>query len=66
MGPRMRNESGESKRNVTCGICNQIGRRDNMRRKYFPRNYPGVNYFGNGDKIVKAAKRSKKLHLILF
>ena len=29
MGPQIRNESGESKRNVTCGICNQTGIRDN-------------------------------------
>ena len=52
----MKNESGESKRNVTCGICNQTGRRDNMRRNHFPRKHPGVNYFEKGDKIVKAAK----------
>ena len=55
MGPRMRNESGESKRNVTCGICNQTGRRDNMRRNHFPKKHPGIKYFEKGDKISKAA-----------
>ena len=57
----MRNESSESKRNVTCSICNQTGRRDNMQRNQFPRKNPGVNYFGIGDKIVKAAEISKNL-----
>ena len=27
------NESGESKRNVTCGICGLTGRRDNMKKQ---------------------------------
>ena len=57
MGPRIRNESGESKKNVFCGICNQSGRRDNMKRNHFPRKHPGKQYFERGDRVAKSAKQ---------
>ena len=56
MGPRIKNEPGESKRNVICGIYNQTGRRDDKRPNHFPKKHQGVNYFEKGDKITKAAK----------
>ena len=57
MGPRIRNESGESKKNVFCGICNQSGRRDNMKRNHFPKKHPGKQYFERGDRVAKSAKQ---------
>jgi hypothetical protein len=53
MGPRIRNESGESKKNVTCGICFQSGRRDNMKRTHFPKKHPGKRYFEKGEQLAK-------------
>ena len=51
----MKNKSRESKRNVTCGICNQTGRRDNMRWNHFPKKkHPGVKYFEKGDTMKDA------------
>ena len=41
----MRNEPGESKRNMTCGNFNQTG----IRRNHFPNKHLGVKYFENGD-----------------
>ena len=41
---RSRNESGESKKEVFCGICGTKSRRDNMKANHFPRVHPGQPY----------------------
>ena len=56
MAPRMKNESGESKKNVICGICGLSARRDNMKRYHFPRKHRGLAYIEKGEKISKNSK----------
>ena len=46
---RTRNESGESKKEVLCGICGKKSRRDNMKSKHFPKMHPGKPYQERGD-----------------
>ena len=40
-GQRMRNQSGESKKYMVCGICGYKGRRDNLKKQHFPKKHPG-------------------------
>ena len=49
-GDRMRAESGESKKEVQCGICGHKGRRDNLKSTHFPRKHPGKLYFEMKEK----------------
>ena len=48
-GSRSRNESGESKKEVFCGICGTKSRRDNMKAKHFPKVHPGQPYRERGE-----------------
>ena len=52
----MKNESGESKRNVTCGNCGLNARRDNMKRYHFPRKHAGLAYIEKGERISRYSK----------
>ena len=55
-GSRACNQQNDSKREVTCGLCGQNGRRDNLKMKHFPRKHPGVKYVEKGDKQLKNVK----------
>ena len=55
MVPRIINKSGESKKNVTCGICYQRGLRDNTKITHFPKKHPGKRYFEKGELLAKTA-----------
>ena len=46
---RNRNKSGESKKEVLCGICGKKCRGDNMKSKHFPIMHPGKPYQERGD-----------------
>ena len=46
---RPRNKSGESKKEVLCGICGKKSRRNNMKLKHFPKVYTGKPYQERGD-----------------
>ena len=48
-GQRMRNQSGESKKDMVCGICGYKGRRDNLKKQHFPKKHPGKLYSERND-----------------
>ena len=54
MSGRTRNESGESRRNVVCGICGHESRRDNMKFRHFPKKHPGQRYIEQAEKTLKS------------
>ena len=54
MSARMRNESGESKRNVVCGICGHESRRDNMKSRHFPKKHPFRRYIEKDENTIKS------------
>ena len=54
MSGRARNESGESKITVFCGICGHESQRDNMRSRHFPRKHPGQRYIEHDQKTLKS------------
>ena len=45
----MRNQSGESKKEMVCGICGYKGRRDNLKKQHFPKKHPGKLYSEKND-----------------
>ena len=49
MGPKVRAQSGESKKLAKCGICGEEQRRDNLKSKHFPKKHPGVKYVERGE-----------------
>ena len=51
MPPRIRNESGESKKIVSCGICGLECRRDNMPR-HFQLKHNGQKYCESGQQSI--------------
>ena len=39
-GQRMRNQSGESKKEMVCGKCGYKGRTDNLKKQHFQKKHP--------------------------
>ena len=56
-GSRNRNESGESKKEVICGICGKIGWHDNMKANHFPNKHPGQLYCERGENQTSIFKQ---------
>ena len=50
MGPKVRTQSGDSKKLATCGICGKEQRRDNLKSIHFPKQHPGMKYVERGEK----------------
>ena len=48
-GQRMRYQSGESKKDMVCGICGYKRRRDNLKKQHFPKKHPGKLYSERND-----------------
>ena len=48
-GQRTRNQSGETKKEMVCGICGYKGRRDNLKKQHFPKKHPGKLYSERND-----------------
>ena len=60
-GQKMRNQSGESKKGMVCGICEYKGRRDNLKKQHFPKKNPGKLY--SEKKMINAYLLPKGLSL---